>query len=158
MDDLEAVQRLHAAYQRLRDELSKVLPKDTLVFTISAAAHKGLTEVLRALQAKVSEVRAVQALETPEEDDETTVITLGEDQLSNHWEVIFDQELQIYQVSGEKIEKFARRTNYDNYETLNRLRDIMRKLGIYHELTRQGATGQSIIQIGDSTPFTFVEQ
>ncbi|MCA9340447.1 MAG: Obg family GTPase CgtA, partial [Candidatus Saccharibacteria bacterium] len=106
----------------------------------------------------VNEVRAVQALESPEEDDETTVITLGEDQLSNHWEVIFDQESQVYQVSGEKIEKFARRTNYDNYETLNRLRDIMRKLGIYHELTRQGATGESLIKIGDSPEFTLVEQ
>ena len=148
-DDIVAMQR---------DELSKVLPKDTPVFTISAAAHKGLTEVLRALLSKVSEVRAVQALETPEEDDETTVITLGEDQLSNHWEVIFDQESQVYQVSGEKIEKFARRTNYDNYETLNRLRDIMRKLGIYHELTRQGATGESLIKIGDSPEFTLVEQ
>ena len=148
-DDIVAMQR---------DELSKVLPKDTPVFTISAAAHKGLTEVLRALLSKVSEVRAVQALETPEEDDETTVITLGEDQLSNHWEVIFDQESQVYKVSGEKIEKFARRTNYDNYETLNRLRDIMRKLGIYHELTRQGATGESLVKIGDSQEFTLVEQ
>ena len=148
-DDIVAMQR---------DELSKVIAKGTPVFTISAAAHKGLTEVLRALQAKVAEVRAAQVLETPEIDDETTVITLSSEQLSNHWEVVYDEQTETYQVTGEKIEKFARRTNYDNYETLNRLRDIMRKLGIYHELTRQGATGQSIIQIGDSTPFTFVEQ
>ena len=148
-DDIVAMQR---------DELRKVIAKGTPVFTISAAAHKGLTEVLRALQAKVAEVRAAQVLETPEIDDETTVITLSSEQLSNHWEVVYDEQTETYQVTGEKIEKFARRTNYDNYETLNRLRDIMRKLGIYHELTRQGATGQSIIQIGDSTPFTFVEQ
>lgn len=148
-DDIVAMQR---------DELSKVIAKGTPVFTISAAAHKGLTEVLRALQAKVAEVRAAQVLETPEIDDETTVITLSSEQLSNHWEVVYDEQTETYQVTGEKIEKFARRTNYDNYETLNRLRDIMRKLGIYHELTRKGATGQSIIQIGDSTPFMFVEQ
>ncbi|MCA9336120.1 GTPase ObgE [Candidatus Saccharibacteria bacterium] len=148
-DDIVAMQR---------DELSKVIAKGTPVFTISAAAHKGLTEVLRALQAKVAEVRAAQVLETPEIDDETTVITLSGEQLSNHWEVVYDEQTETYQVTGEKIEKFARRTNYDNYETLNRLRDIMRKLGIYHELTRQGATGESLIKIGDSPEFTLVEQ
>ena len=140
------------------DELNKVIPKGTPVFTISAAAHKNLTEVLRALQLKVAEVRAAQALEQPEETEDTTIITLSGDQLSNHWEVVYDEEGDFYQVNGEKIEKFARRTDYDNYDTLNRLRDIMRKLGIYHELTRQGATGESLVKIGDSQEFTLVEQ
>ena len=64
----------------------------------------------------------------------------------------------MYHVHGEKIEKFARRTNYELYENVNRLRDIMRRLGISHELTRMGASGMSMIQIGDSTPFTLTEQ
>jgi len=57
-----------------------------------------------------------------------------------------------------KIEKFARRTNFDQFDSVNRLRDIMRRYGIVHELMRQGATGDSLVQIGESTPFTLVEQ
>jgi hypothetical protein len=34
----------------------------------------------------------------------------------------------------------------------------MRKMGITHELLRQGAIGESLIQIGESMPFTLVEQ
>ena len=59
---------------------------------------------------------------------------------------------------GPKIEKFARRTNYDQYESVNRLRDIMRRYGISHELARQGAVGDSLIVVGDATTFTLVEQ
>lgn len=148
-DDIVAMQR---------DELRKVVAKDTQVFAISAAAHQGLTEVLRALRVKVAEVRTAQALEQPEEESDSTTIRLTDDQLSNHWEVSHYEEAGYYHVVGEKIEKFARRTNYDNYETLNRLRDIMRKLGIAHELSRQGATGESLVKIGDSPLFTLSEQ
>ena len=57
-----------------------------------------------------------------------------------------------------RLKKFARRTNFDQFESVNRLRDIMRKMGITHELLRQGAIGESLIQIGESMPFTLVEQ
>ncbi len=50
-------------------------------------------------------------------------------------------------VHGEKIEKFARRTDLNNYASVNRLRDIMKKLGIRAELTSMGATPESIISI-----------
>jgi GTP-binding protein len=48
-------------------------------------------------------------------------------------------------VTGERIEKFARRTDFDNEAAVQRLRDIMRRAGIMHELTRQGIKpGQEI--------------
>ena len=78
--------------------------------------------------------------------------------ISSSWEVSYDADKQIYRVFGGKIEKFARRTNFDQFESVNRLRDIMRHYGIAHELMRQGATGDSLVQIGESTPFTLVEQ
>ena len=92
------------------------------------------------------------------DDEVDTVITLNDDQLSAHWEAWYDEGDERYHVSGEKIEKFARRTNYDQFEAVNRLRDIMNRLGISHELTRLGAAGDSLVQIGDSTPFSLVEQ
>ena len=138
------------------DSLKKVLPKDVTVYTISAAAHTGLPELLRDLRRRV--VAAREVVEEAEEAAGAPVITLGPEALSEHWEVEYDKEDEIYHVRGEKIEKFARRTNYDAYETVNRLRDIMRRLGISHELSRMGATGDSMIQIGDSTPFPVAEQ
>jgi GTP-binding protein len=62
----------------------------------------------------------------------------------------------IFVVSGPKIEKFAARTDFDNVHGVNRLRDILRKLGIAHELERQGARGSSKIQIAGHE-FTLLE-
>ena len=139
-----------------KGSLRAVLPVESEIYTISSSAHKGLTELLRALRKKVVAARAQTIVE--EEADDTPVITLSAESLSDHWEVSFDEADEMYHVYGEKIEKFARRTNYDQYESVNRLRDIMRRLGISHELTRMGATGTSLVQIGDSTPFTLTEQ
>lgn len=138
------------------ESLRTVLPKETEVHIISAAAHTGLPELLRALRKRVVVAREV--VEEAEEASDMPVITLGADALSDHWEIEFDSDEELYHVHGEKIEKFARRTNYDQYENLNRLRDIMRRLGINHELSRMGASGQSLVQIGDSEPFTVTEQ
>ena len=67
------------------------------------------------------------------------------------------EAVKVFAVRGAKIEKFARRTNFDQFEAVNRLRDIMKKMGITHELIRQGAVGESIIRIGESE-FTLIEQ
>ena len=144
------------------DAVKAVAGKDAQVFAISSAAHKGLKEVLRALRTQVIEARKIAAEDDIEQDDsEYDKITLGENQIAEGWTVEkrTDEETgePYYLVSGDKIEKFARRTDYDNFEGLNRLRDIMKKLGINHELRRQGAEGDSVIRIGDHD-FTYLEQ
>lgn len=140
------------------EELKSVVAEGTQMFAISSSAHIGLKEVLRALKAQVQQVRIA---EEEQQDDETglPVITLSTEQKHLAWTAVkenYDGK-EIFVVSGHKIEKFARRTNFDNFEGLNRLRDIMKKMGITHQLTRLGATGESIIRIG-STEFTLVEQ
>lgn len=137
--------------------LREVAPEDTQIYAISATAHTGLTDVLRELRKRVVAARIVEG-EKPEEIEDTPVITLSSDALSEHWDVTFDNDEEVYRVTGEKIEKFARRTNYEQFESVNRLRDIMRRYGITHEINRMGASGQSMVQIGDSTPFTLTEQ
>ena len=93
------------------------------------------------------------------------VITLGPEQLSNAWKIEKIEEADLAQdppvpakfvVTGPKIEKFARRTDLANYASVNRLRDIMKKLGIRAELTSQGAEPTSIISIAGKE-FTLVE-
>lgn len=141
-----------------KDALQQALKKGSEVYAISATAHKGVTEVLRELRKKVDAARVLQAEAQADEDEADTTITLSSEELSKHWEVSYDEASETYHVNGEKIEKFARRTNYDNFESLNRLRDIMHRMGISHELSRMGASGESLVQIGASESFTLVEQ
>lgn len=132
-----------------------VAGKNAEVMTISSSGHVGLKEVLRSLRAKVDAVREIE--QVIEEDDEDTLplISLSDQQIADAWTVDVDDD--VFVVRGEKIEKFARRTNFDGFENVNRLRDIMKKLGISHELSRKGATGESIIRIGDNE-FPLLEQ
>lgn len=145
--------------QMQTDAVREVAGKDAEIFAISSNAHKGLIEVLRALRTKVQAARALEreALEEDEDSEDLPVIGLSEGQLAEAWTVALDQDEQVYVVSGDKIEKFARRTNLDNYEAVNRLRDIMKKMGISHELRRMGAEGASLIRIGERE-FTLLEQ
>ncbi|MDB5168521.1 MAG: obg, GTPase obg [Candidatus Saccharibacteria bacterium] len=126
------------------------------VFAISSSAHKGITEVLRALRIKVQAARNVEK-EMDEVDNDTVVISLSEKQISDSWSVAKDDETGHFVVTGDKVEKFARRTDFDNYEGVNRLRDIMKKLGVSHELNRAGAVGDSIIEIAGHE-FPLLEQ
>jgi len=139
----------------------KAVAGDVPVFAISSSAHKGLKEVLRALRQTVIESRKIAAeddIDTLEDGYES--ITLGENQIAEGWTVeqqVSDEGQPYFLVVGDKIEKFARRTDYTNFEGVNRLRDIMKKLGITHELRRKGAESNSIIRIGDDE-FTYFEQ
>lgn len=142
------------------DAVQAVAGVDAQVFAISSSAHKGLTDVLRALSAKVKAARAAERAASAaahEEDDELPTIGLTEGQLAEAWTVEKGSEDNEFIVKGDKIEKFARRTNYDNYESVDRLRDIMRKLGVSHALRRQGADGTSKIIIS-GREFHLLEQ
>lgn len=132
------------------DAIRAVAPKDTVILSMSSVAHKGTTEVLRELVKKVTDVRARQAaaaLELDVDEDET-MITLSDRQLEDKWEVRVAGDEFV--VTGQKIEKFASRTDYGNIHSVNRLRDIMKKLGVTHGLVRKGATGESTVVFGES--------
>ena len=122
---------------------------DSQIFAISSSAHQGLKEVLRALRKQVEDFRNLQSkIDTNEEENEDiAVISLSQDEINKAWSVEFNEEENIFEVYGEKIEKFARRTNFMNVYGVNRLRDILRKMGIEHELRRMGAENSSIISI-----------
>lgn len=143
----------------MQADLLRTAVPDAIILTISSAAHVGLKEVLRALRKKVIEVReeAARIEASDDEDSMLPTISLSEKQIADSWTVEFDAENNVYIVEGDKIEKFARRTNYDGFENVNRLRDIMKKLGITHELNRKGATGESVIRISGHE-FTYLEQ
>lgn len=140
----------------------RTVAADTHIVPISSTARTNLTELLRALRLRVDDVRRQEAELLAEQDEhgDTPIITLDQQQERLAWSVKLREHedgTPIYIVSGHKIEKFARRTNFDGYENINRLRDIMKKMGITYELSRKGAKGDSLIRIGGDE-FTLVEQ
>lgn len=134
----------------IKYQVSKIQEKvgDVQVFAISSSAHLGIKDVLRALRKEVEEFRKFEEESVKNESEEDiAVISLSQDEISKAWQVEFNEEENIFKVSGEKINKFARRTNFMNIHGVNRLRDILRKMGIEHELRRIGAENSSIISI-----------
>ena len=127
-------------------ELQAAIPAETPLFAISSLAHRGTEDLLRELVIQVREART-EAEPTEPETNEIPTISLNAKQQDDAWRVQKMEER--YVVIGNKIEKFAARTNYDNIHSVNRLRDIMQKLGIMHELVRQGAQPDDIIVIGE---------
>ncbi len=145
-DDIVDMQR-----QAVRD-----VAGDTPIYPISSQAHQGITDVLRTLRTAVQQsTQAVDTTDSDELDDTIPTITIDDVDTETEWDV--EAVEGGYVVRGHKIEKFARRTNFDQFQSVNRLRDIMKKMGITHELIRQGAAGDSLIGIGESE-FTLVEQ
>ncbi len=141
----------------------KAVAGDVPVFAVSSQAHKGLIDVLRELRRTVLEGRRAEqeAQEAAQEDGRLdTVITLNQSVQALAWQIEKTEREDgdvVFIVTGHKIEKFARRTQFDSFEGVNRLRDIMKKMGIQHALHRAGAEPASIIRIGVDE-FPLVEQ
>lgn len=134
----------------IKYQVSKIQEKAgyVQVFAISSSAHLGVKDVLRALRKEVEEFRKFEEESVENESEEDiAIISLSQDEINKAWMVEFNEEENIFKVSGEKIDKFARRTNFMNIHGVNRLRDILRKMGIEHELRRMGAENSSIISI-----------
>lgn len=126
------------------------------IYAISSSAHLGLTAVLRTLKAEIETVRSKKSEVEDEEQGGLPVISLDRTATDDAWQIeqLGDNEFRI---SGVKIEKFARRTDFGNIHGTERLRDIMHKMGIMHELRRKGAGEASKIRIGDDI-FDLYEQ
>ena len=135
------------------------------IVAISSQSGRGVKDLLRLLRRAIEVYRQREQQQEVEAETGLPVISLDEDQLTDAWtverlpdEINENGELvAVFIVRGKKIEKFARRTNFEQFEAVNRLRDIMKRTGIAHELVRQGATGESVVRIGESE-LTLVEQ
>jgi GTP-binding protein len=124
------------------DEL-KTVTKKTKIFPISAVSHSGIKDALwdiyNLVQVQKKRVKA-------EKVEEVAVIRPDFKELE--WEVAKLEDDDTYLVTGRKIERFAMRTDGENEEAIRRMKDIMRKKGILHELRRKGARVGSTIIFG----------
>lgn len=141
------------------EALKKVVDSKTPIMAISSKSGQGVQDLLRLTLKTARQVRQAAKLAVPEANDKDSlpIITLSADQQADSWRV--EQIDQKFIISGQKISKFARRTDFSNHHSLERLRDIMKKMGIAKELTRQGAVSDSLLRVvGTNTDFTFEAQ
>lgn len=121
-------------------QLKIVAPKQTKILAISSQSKQGVKELLYALQ---NIVQTQHKKATEKTKHELPVITLKDDP---HW--VIEKHDEFWLVSGQKIERFARRTDFNDEHGVQRFRDIMRKMGIMRELQRKGMNPGELIRIG----------
>lgn len=132
---------------KILDLKNHINDEQTTVMVISSTAHKNIVELLRVLRSKVSQAHemATDSVEKVVDESSIPVIELPASKISKAWKVQVVGGKFI--VEGDKIEGFARRTNFESNAGVDRLRDIMHKMGIMHELERQGITSGDKILI-----------
>ncbi len=123
-------------------ELKEVMPKKTTLMSISSLSGEGVKQLLSVLQKEVDDHRKREAKKTKKPD--LPVIGVRED--DDSWQV--ERTEKEFVVTGHKIERFAQRTKFGDYHAEQRLRDIMRKMGIVRELERQGIEPGQKVSIG----------
>ena len=132
-------------------ELKKVVPKGTIVLAISAMSKAGINEFITDIKKIAVKERSRQAKLVEKQKKETPVLKLTEE--TNSWKI--EKDKSGYRVTGARIEKFAGRTDFTNEHSVARLKDIMKKMGIMHELIRRGIKPGDQILIGLYGKFEF---
>ncbi len=129
-------------------ELKAVVPKSTKLLALSSKSKYGLQDLLRTVRDLVVKEKNRQTTEkqTSASQDNLPVLSIKTD---DSWTIT--KTKKGYEVKGKKIEKFAIRTDFDNFHSVQRLRDIMKKMGIMHGLIRQGIEDGDQIIIGDNS-------
>jgi GTP-binding protein len=133
----------------LMGQLHEAVATGTPIFAISAQSGEGLSPLLFTLKDAVQTVRAQPAEEL--EEAAIPILTLAD--TGDEWSV--EKSGSIFIVRGTRIEQFARRTDFSNEQGVQRLRDIMRRQGILHELVRHKIEAGQTIQFGDSDENSF---
>lgn len=131
-------------------QLKKVVKRGTVILPISAYSGENLSELIFTLNDKVEARKNKQAAKVSL-DPEVPVIKLTD--TAKAFKVKKDGK--AYLVSGDKIEKFAIRTDFGNGEAVARLKDIMRKQGIMHELVRRGIKPDQVIKFPGGQQMTY---
>ncbi|GAA3470223.1 GTPase ObgE [Nonomuraea roseola] len=112
------------------------------VFTVSAATHEGLRELTFAMGEWVAAARATRPVEEP------TRLVLRPKQLGAATFAVRKVNDNLFQVTGEKPERWIRQTDFTNDEAVGYLADRLERLGVEEELVKAGATAGAEVVIG----------
>ena len=128
----------------IADQVAKLekVADGTEIIPISSMSKQGLKPLLRSALKAVDSYREVEVVT---EVDEMPVYRI---ETKEPWTI--EEVDGVFIVTGEKIEGFARRTDFDNEEGVDRLHDIMFKMGIENQLQKLGAKDGSTVLFGSS--------
>ncbi|MEU0568687.1 GTPase ObgE [Nonomuraea sp. NPDC005983] len=112
------------------------------VFTISAATHDGLRELTFAMGDWVAAARANRPVEEP------TRLVIRPKQLGEAGFTVRKVNENLFQVTGEKPERWIRQTDFSNDEAVGYLADRLERLGVEEQLAKAGATAGAEVVIG----------
>ncbi|HEY1645007.1 MAG TPA: GTPase ObgE [Candidatus Saccharimonadales bacterium] len=129
-------------------KLKAVLPKNTEILTISAQAGTNLSELKFTIKRRLESIKPPKVLK---EAKKLPRITLPHD--SEAFKVTKLEE--GYMVTGEKLESFAQRTDFNNPEAVERFKSIMKRMGVTHDLVRRGLKPDDLIYIGQDKKTSF---
>ena len=113
------------------------------IHVISSMTKDGVEQLLKAAYEEVQSYRTLEAEKLEGEDPH--LITLEE---TKPWRIEEDGTTLI--IRGTKIEKFARRTDFENDEAVSRLWDIMKKMGIMNELKKRNLDEGTVLKFGNN--------
>ncbi len=131
--------------------LKAVIGKKTDLLTISAKAGINLAELKFSIKNNLDRIKPKKTIATKPDIPRITLPDSAESYK------VTKEEGGGYRLTGERLERFAGRTDFSNEEALDRFRDILRRMGVIHELTRRGLRPGDLIYIGknDIASFNF---
>ncbi|OJG23508.1 GTPase obg [Enterococcus columbae DSM 7374 = ATCC 51263] len=152
MDMPDAEENLKVFKEKLAAAKADPLDEDIPVFPISGVTRKGI-EALLSATADLLEV-------TPEfllydEEIEEEVVQYGFNADEPEFSIDRDDDAS-WILSGEKLEKLFKMTNFDHDETVMRFARQLRAMGVDEALRARGAKDGDIVRIGNFE-FEFVE-
>ena len=126
-------------------ECKEIFEKEGLVvYPISAAAHKGLKELLKLMETKLREQ------ENLIEDTEFTTIALGQDEKESDRSYKINKiKNDFYEVECHYMEKVIELTEMSDSNAMYRFQTIIEKMGINQALRDAGAANNDTVKIGN---------
>ncbi|WP_019120137.1 GTPase ObgE [Brevibacillus massiliensis] len=125
---------------------------DARIYAISAATRQGVNELMRAAANLLAELPDKPVVEEVADVEERVIFKAEPEQAQ--FEIF--KENEVFVVSGEKIERLAKMTNLNSYDSIQRFARLMRSMGVDQALRERGAKDGDTVRIGDFE-FDFIE-
>ncbi|MGB3161199.1 MAG: GTPase ObgE [Carnobacterium sp.] len=152
MDVPGAQEKLEEFKEQLRLLKEDEYEDDIPVFPISAITHKGISNLLNAT-VDVLDVTSEFLLEVLDQEEETVLYKHTPEEKG--YDITRDSDAS-WILSGDKLEKLFKMTNFEHEESVRRFARQLRAMGIDEELRERGAVDGDIVRIM-KYEFEFVE-
>jgi GTPase len=125
--------------------LKKLAPRGTPILAISSASGQNVQDLLRTIDKMLEKANKVIA----KVEKKSTLPIISFKPAEDDW--LIEKTDSGFVVTGRKVERFANRTRFGDYHGEQRMRDVLKKMGVIRELERKGIEPDQKIYIGNPT-------